>query len=341
MWAFKFKSIIAVCGALMMSSCTTNIDYVIHGGGEGEKETIIEYIEVEVEVEPDAEIWIDSFDQVGAFDEIDILWVIDKSCSMNVHNDSLIDGVQAMMSVLPTDVNWRLKMITAGGSSYIVQPTTFPLTRGDTATDALDMLNALPADGYEKGFDAAKNYVSTDTYAQTWLRPDASMLIVFVSDEEEQSTMTVNEFTTWYENRRQSVYVASIVNVNASDSVCASPPYVSNIGIRYMEATDYFSGNVIDICEDDWATAVEEATNEIEPYEDYRLTHIPYTDTIVVFADGSIYNDWHFDEANNKVYFDILPLEGAHVEIGYEVKEYSYVRNHTVDLNVKNSSTNP
>jgi len=337
MWVFKH--IIATAAVLMMSSCATNIDYVIHGGGEGEKETIIEYIEVEVE--PDAEIWIDSFDQVGAFDEIDILWVIDKSCSMIAHNASLLDGVGAMMNNLPTDVNWRLKMITAGGSSHIVQPTTFPLTRGDSAADALDMLNALPADGYEKGFDAAKNYISTDAYAQTWMRPDASMLIVFVSDEEEQSTMTVSDFTTWYENRRQSVYMASIVNVNAADSVCASPPYVNNIGLRYMEATDYFSGNVIDICEDDWATAVEEATNEIEPYESYRLTHIPYTDTIVVFADGSLYHDWHFDEADNKVYFDILPAEGVHVEVGYEVKEYSYIRNHTVDLNVKNSPTSP
>ena len=334
-----FKSIIAVCGALLMSSCTTNIDYAIHGGGEGEKETIIEYIEIEVE--PDAEIWIDSFDQVGEFDEIDILWVIDKSCSMSVHDDSLIDGVQAMMNNLPTDVNWRLKMITAGGSSHIVQPTTFPLTRGDTPTDALDMLNALPADGYEKGFDAAKNYIMTDAYAQTWMRHDASLLVVFVSDEEEQSAMTVNDFIMWYENIRNGVYMASIVNVDTADSICTHAPYSNMIGARYMEATDYFSGNVIDICEDDWGTAVEEATNEIEPYENYRLTHIPYTDTIVVFADGSMYNDWRFDETDNKVYFDILPAEGVHVEIGYEVKEYSYIRNHTAELDVKNSSVSP
>jgi len=230
-------------------------------------------------------------------------------------------------------------MITAGGIT--LQTTTFPLTRGDTATDALDMLNALPSDGYERGFDAVKNYVTADAYASTWLRPDASMLVVFVSDEEEQSTMTVNDFAMWYENLRNGVYMASIVNVETADSVCANPPYSSMIGSRYMEATDYFAGNIIDICEEDWGTAVEEATNQIEPYEEYMLTHIPYKDTVVVFADGIMYIDWHFDEADNKVYFDTLPDEGVHIEIGYEVKEYSYIRNHKVELGVNNSSTSP
>ena len=333
-----FKYIIAVCGALLMTSCSTNIDYVVHGYGDSdEPETIIEY--VEVEVEPDAEIWIDSFTQVGAFDEIDILWVIDKSCSMNAHTASLLDGVEAMMNNLPIDVNWRLKMITAGG--YITQTTTFPLTRGDTIQDAVDMLNALPSDGYERGFDAVKEYIQNDAYAQTWLRHDASLLVLFVSDEEEQSTMTVNDFIVWYENLRKGSYMASIVNVETADSICTNPPYSSMIGTRYMEATDYFAGNIIDICEEDWGTAVEEATNQIEPYEEYMLTHIPYKDTVVVFADGSIYSDWHFDEASNKVYFDILPDEGVHVEIGYEVKEYSYIKNHTVELGVNNSSASP
>jgi len=333
-----FKYIIAVAGMLLMTSCTTNIDYVVHGYGDSdEPETIIEY--VEVEVEPDAEIWIDSFTQVGAFEEIDILWVIDKSCSMNSHNAALLDGVEAMMNSLPMDVNWRLKMITAG--TWATQATTFPLTRGDTPQDAVDMLNALPIDGSEMGFDALKDYVLTDTYAQTWLRYDAAFLVVFVSDEEEQSAMLVSDFNMWYEGFRKSVYMASIVNVEAADSVCDWPPSSNMIGSRYIDSTDYFAGNVIDICEDDWGTAVEEATNEIEPHEDYMLTHIPYEATVVVFADGVIYHDWHFDSSDNRVYFDVIPDDGVHIEIGYEVKEYNFIRNHTVEPGVKNVPASP
>lgn len=329
-----FKNLFVACmGVLLLTSCVDQEYALIIGSTETETETIY------VEVEPDTEIWVDSFTQVGAFEEIDILWVIDKSCSMNQHNASLLDGVEAMMNNLPTDVNWRLKMITAGG--FITQTTTFPLTRGDTITDALDMLNALPIDGYERGFDAVKDYVMNDAYAQTWMRYDASLLVVFVSDEEEQSSMTVNDFTMWYQNTRNGVYMASIVNVDTADSICAIAPYGNMIGARYMEATDYFAGNVIDICEDDWGTAVEEATNQIEPYEDYMLTHVPYEGTIVVFADGVPYSFWHFDAADNRVEFDVVPDEGVLIEIAYDVKEYNYIQNHLVDLSVKNTPASP
>ena len=82
-----FKFICAALGFLTMVSCADQEYALVIGTTE--TETIVEY----VEVEPDTEIWIDSFTQVGAFDEIDILWVIDRSCSMNTHNASLLDGV--------------------------------------------------------------------------------------------------------------------------------------------------------------------------------------------------------------------------------------------------------
>jgi len=328
-----FRYIFAVLSLFLVASCA-NQDYSLIIGTT-ETETIIEY----VEVEPDTEIWIDSFTQVGAFEEIDILWVIDKSCSMSTHNSSLLDGVEAMMNNLPMDVNWRLKMITAGG--IVTQTTTFPLTRGDTVTDALDMLNLLPMDGIERGFDAVKNYILYDAYAKTWMRNDASLLVVFVSDEEEQSSMPVNDFVAWYGSQRSGVYMASIVNVKPAESVCTWSPSDATVGYRYIEATDHFLGNVIDICKDDWATAVEEATNQIEPYEDYQLTHKPYEGTIVVFEDGVPFNDWYYNRKENRVYFDVVPLEGALIEIGYDVKEYNYISNHTVEIDVNNSSTSP
>ena len=265
---------------------------------------------------------------------MDILWVIDGSCSMNAHHTQLLAGVEAMMNSLPTDVNWRLKMITAGDNSYPQQSTTFPLTRGDSIQDAVDMLNDLPYDGGEAGFGAVQNYVKTDAYAQTWMRKDAALLTVFVTDEPEQSGIDTSDFTWWYENQRNSVYIASIVNVPAAESVCHYTPGPTTIGQKYIDATYYFGGVVVDICESDWATAVEDATQEIEPVEDYMLTHIPYEKTIIVFVEGVVFTDWHFDAADNRIYFDTMPLEGELVEMAYAVKEYNHIKNHTVDLGI-------
>ena len=65
-----------------------------------------EYIEVEVPVEH-GDIWVDSFTQPMSIDGIDILWVIDRSGSMNRYNAELLNGVQAMLGALPTaDWDW-------------------------------------------------------------------------------------------------------------------------------------------------------------------------------------------------------------------------------------------
>jgi hypothetical protein len=293
---------------LALASCTTNIDYTFDISDEpGDLET---------------DIWVDSFTQVGSYENIDILWVIDRSCSMNDNDAELLSGVESMMNSLSSDINWRLKIITAGDRA-VVQSDSFPLTRGATYSDALDMLNTLPNDGGETGFAALYDYIMHDPYAQTWLRHNAALLVVFVSDEEEQSNMLVSDFTSWYRDLRASVYVSSIVNVDAAESVCIYPPFSSNIGYKYIEATDYFKGNVIDICSTDWSSGVAEATSRIEPYEFYTLTHIPYDDTIVIFQDGTPYNAWYYSPLDNTVYFDETPAEGHLIEIGYSIKEYS------------------
>jgi hypothetical protein len=299
----------------MFISCDNNFDYVIHG--QGEKEYIV--------TEPDPEIWIQSFRQPAAYDEIDILWVIDGSCSMRQHSTSLLTGIEVMMNSLPTDVNWRLKMITTGDGRAVPQPQTFPLTRGDTIQDALDMYNALPIDGMEKGFDAVKNYVTLDSYAQTWLRADAAMLVVFVSDEEEQSTMSAVDFQAWYQALRPNVFLSFIGNVYPEDSVCAFSPAPIYVGVKYMDAVNYFTGTIVDICESDWSPGVEDATQKIEPFDEIELVHEPYKNTIVVFEDGVPMDSakWKYIEADNVVEFDPIPDNGVLVEISYAVKYYN------------------
>lgn len=304
--AFSKLSLIAIF-FLALISCTTNMDYTLGTSSFPE--------------ELETDIWIDSFTQVGSFESIDILWVIDRSCSMNNNDTELLLGIESMMNLLSPDVNWRLKMITAGNWG-VPQSNSFPLTQGATYHDALSMLNTLPDDGGEAGFEALYNYITYDSYAQTWLRRDAAILVVFVSDEEEQSSMSVNEFTSWYESLRSSAYASSIVNVDAAKSMCASTPSSMNIGYRYIEATDYFKGNVIDICSSDWSSGVAEATSRIEPYEHYTLSHLPYEDTVVVFQNGLPLNTWYYEPLDNTVYFDEPPAEGALIEIGYSVKEY-------------------
>tara|TARA_R110002012_G_scaffold254552_2_gene433623 strand:+ start:1157 stop:2188 length:1032 start_codon:yes stop_codon:yes gene_type:complete len=313
-------------------------DYAIVKGGDGETvyvEVEIEvpgptveipvYIEVEVPVEH-GDIWVDSFTQPMSIDGIDILWVIDRSGSMNRYNTELLNGVQAMLSALPT-ADWRLVMISADPNKSILS-SEFPLVPGDTIADAEAMLNTLTSAPYEEGFNSVYEYMTLNPYSSTWMRPEAGLLVVFVSDEEEQSHVeypTPSDFLSWYQTQRMgSVFMASVVNQDATVSLCDYPPNPIDVGDRYMDATNILGGTVVDICDEDWAPGVTDATHSVDPYESLKLTHTPDPPAAIrVFVNGSLNHDWYFNSSDNTVYFTVIPAAGDLVEIGYLYYETS------------------
>lgn len=278
-----------------------------------------EYIEIEVPVEH-GDIWVDSFRQPNVVDGIDILWVVDRSGSMHIYNSNLLAGVQAMLSALPTS-NWRLVMISADPNDSVLS-TEFPLVPGDDIADAEAMLNTLGNGPFEEGFNSVYEYMVHNPYSLTWMRPEAGLLVVFVSDEEEQSNVEYPnylDFINWYQTQRGgSVFMASIVNHETSVSMCSWGVSPMDVGQRYMDATNALSGVVLDICDSDWSPGVTDATHSVDPYEKLKLTHIPDpTSAIRVFINGVLNHDWYYSSSDNTIYFTVIPSSGALVEIGY------------------------
>tara|TARA_A100001515_G_scaffold104830_1_gene85525 strand:+ start:8556 stop:9587 length:1032 start_codon:yes stop_codon:yes gene_type:complete len=316
---------LAVAMLLLAGSVVGCSDYAITAR-YAETETVYvevpgetEYVEIPGETDY-GEIWVDHFVQPASVDGVDILWVIDTSGSMYQYEPDLLLGIEAMMNALP-ESGWRLAMMSNDPVAALGE-SQFPLVPGDDIADAIDMYNAMGTGHREEGFDAVYEYIQNNSYASTWLRPDAALLVVFVSDEEEQSDdymIDVVDFTNWFGALRGgSAFVASVVNVEQADSVCASPPSIINIGDRYIEATNYFGGVIVDICDEDWAPGVTDASNSVEPHEYWDLTHIPsHEDTIRVFHNGVLNWDWVFDPATNSVEFTVIPGANVLVEIAY------------------------
>lgn len=319
-------AIATICALTFLFSCGTSENYLVY-----EKETFVEvpsevpiYVETEVPTDQeDAEVWVDSFNQPQSVDGVDILWVIDTSGSMNRYDENLLLGIEAMLNALPAS-GWRLAMTSNDPDKASIE-SQFPLVPGDDIADAEAMYNAMGRGNREEGFDSAYEYIVNNPYAATWMRPDAALLVVFVSDEEDQSDdhfPNVADFISWYSMQRAgSAFISSIINVEQTDSVCASVPSVINIGYRYMDATNYFSGVIVDICSDDWSPGVTDASVQVEPHEEWPLTHTPIASTIRVFIDGQLNWDWSYDSASNSVVFSVIPAGGDHVDIGYVIDE--------------------
>jgi hypothetical protein len=325
--ALKLFKQLLVFVAAVLTGCTTNMDYYIVGTGtEVETEIVYEtvyeeievpiYIEVEVPADPGL-IWVDSFIQPQSVDGVDILWVIDTSGSMYRYDAELMAGIEAMLSALP-ESGWRLAMMSndPGAASIEAQ---FPLVPGDDIVDAEIMYQSMGRGGREEGFDASYEYLMNNVYAQTWLRYDAALLVVFVSDEEEQSDdhfPTVDGFISWYQGLRSgSAYLSSIVNLDPSESLCNTNAY--NNGDRYIEATNHFAGQIVDICAEDWSAGVIDAATRLEPYEYIELTYEPIEESIRVFINGALNYDWYYSSTDNTIYFTVIPGGNDLVEVGY------------------------
>tara|TARA_B100000287_G_scaffold434758_1_gene500262 strand:+ start:2519 stop:3502 length:984 start_codon:yes stop_codon:yes gene_type:complete len=316
---------------LMLFSCISD-NLLVH---EVVKET---FVEVEVECEDTGEcvtevieeiiviedtaidltdIWVDSFVQPTSVNGVDILWVIDPSGSMNQHQTNLINGIGAMMHALPA-TGWRLAIMSSDWR-FSEQEQQFPLVPGDTVQMAESMYHSSNIGAYEAGFDAVYGYVMQNPYAATWLRNDAALLIVFVSDEPEQSTKyltSTTEFISWLSAYRTNAYVASIVNIDPPESLCNGNG--NNTGHEYIDVANHFNGQVVDICAEDWTAGVAQAAIQTEPYESITLTHLPlHQDYIFVFIDGVPNYDWYYDASDNTVYFDVIPPANSLVEVAY------------------------
>ena len=301
------NTLLMVLGIFTMMGC--NPEYAIVG------EIGKEYIFIEVpEDEKNEDIWVDSFIQPEGTEGVDILWVIDRSCSMRDNEPLLFDGIDAMINSLPS-TGWRLNMIS-NSPPNVLNDKQFPLVPGDTVADAQTMYNKMSTGTYEMGFDALEEYLFYNTYVSQWMRTDVPLLVVFVSDEEDQSNQTPAQFVQWYSNYRKNVYLASIVHVDPYESLCNVSFY--DVGYNSIEATDLLGGVVVDICSDDWAPGVTDASVQITPYEQYELTHIP-TDKneVYVFIDGVPNYDWYYNRTDNTVYFTVVPTGNQLVEIAY------------------------
>lgn len=310
------------CSDALLSKHTIEEKYIYPSYYDVWVETDTAIVEVEIHVpdtsEPDP-IWVDSFMQPHASAGVDIIWVIDPSGSMYAHRNRLLQGISDMMGALPL-VNWRLAIISADYQRSL-QHSDFPLLPGDGASDAQTMYTGAVSGYLEAGFSAVYNYIEDNSFSSNWLRDDASLLVVFVSDEEEQSNAqfpSVSDFTDWLDGVRNSVFVASIVNHDPSISTCNTS--MLNVGNRYMDAANYYGGQVIDICSQDWSGGVVDATNGAIPYTEYPLTETPSDyNYITVFVDGSVYHDayWDYNPIGNKIEFILEPPGGSLVEIAY------------------------
>jgi hypothetical protein len=150
---------------------------------------------------------------------------------------------------------------------------------------------------------------------QGFMRTDALLHIILVSDEPEQSSGSWSSYVSQIQAKKGSTANVKISAI-AGDypGGCGS----AAAGTGYYEAVQATGGEFLSICSN-WASMVEALADASVQLSEYELSHRPDPDTIVVRVNGTQdTNSWYFEPTANSVIFSTaIPEGGDTVRITY------------------------
>jgi hypothetical protein len=280
-----------------------------------QNEYIVSTAVIEEVASPETNVIVDSLIQPSETIQLDVLVVLDTSGSMSDNYDQVSRGVE----ILRGDI----ELITFDYQiGFINSSLKEPYFSGpyDVYSSAIDFLLApwmLGNDNAETAFYAAYEFTTLTEEGDTFFRDSADKLIILISDEDEQSVFTASTFHYWLQDEFIDVQhdTVSIVKLETSD--CENS-HVASIGEKYVELSAYYGKMATDICSD-WELALADSTFLTGPKDYIELSQTPIEDSISVYVDHVITEDWYYLPSTNIVYLDFIPMEGSLVEVGYVV----------------------
>ncbi len=274
---------------------------------------------------------------------VDVLWVIDNSCSMEEEQSALRSnfgsfmqyftdsGMDYHVGVVSTDMDNRSergRLIRDGTSGDRFIDTTYDSA---TAIGSFRTRASLGTDGSsdERGKDAAFAALVTERDVSNvgFYRDDAALSIIVISDEPDYSRVEVDEFTNWMRTLKLDANLVSFSSiVGPVPGGCST----AEAGVGYVEVTRAVGGIEWPVCTSDWSGLLTELGLQAAGLKrEFFLSLVPVESTLAVSVlprgGGTpqlfeLGGDFTYDRARNSITFlDYVPEPLAEVRVTYEV----------------------
>ncbi len=259
--------------------------------------------------------------------KLDILWVIDNSRSMEDEqvslgqnfstfiNDFITKNVDFKMAITTTDTRPEYKGLMVSGSEEKLNSTAAHANQAQFLADFASLTNVgINGSGKEKGLEATEGFMGR--YSNTFIRSDAYLAVVILSDEEDQSPKTPVEYTDYlksFKNESGLIKVYSIVNVTGAHSN-GTAGYQ-----RYALASSETAGTVTDIGEN-FAQALGTMGDVIiNLLDSFALANEPLPGTLKVYVNDQLVSNYTYNSASHSIKFNEndLPPIGAAIKVTY------------------------
>ena len=264
--------------------------------------------------EQQTQVVVDYYQQPEKPSDLDVLVILDTSCSMSDNFDNVSIGLDILRGDIEgLTYDYQMGLIN---SSLTEQYFVGPIDSDTSSMDIYIAPYALAADRTEELFTSLYRFTTTEE-GQVFLRQGVDKLYIFVSDEPEQSVMPVSLFKEWLEEYHTDVN-HDIVVIGVTEQSGCDTHYQpgSGEGNRFLTFANYYNKTIIDIC-GDFHLALAENSFIINPVTHLKISEIPIEDTIVVYKNGNVEEMWYYLPQTNTVYFE-FPIDGGEIiKVGY------------------------
>lgn len=288
----------------------------------------------------------DEFEQLGR-PKVDILFVVDDSCSMDQEQTALGSNFTAFLQYASAQqIDYHLSVVTTdcddasksgrfqgSGGNLIVTPQTQPSPEsvfGSNVSVGID--GSADEQGLQAAYLALSNPLIFTTNAG-FLRNDAVLSVIIVSDEEDSSPGPVDFFINFFLSIKgfRNTNLFTLSSIVGDPGGCTGGGGSAARGLRYIEAANRTGGVFQSICVADWSRALEDLSTTAFGFKSrFFLSNQPVINTLAVLVDGVRIEarsmggtvNWTYDYGTNSINFTpfATPEPGAGIRIEYTVE---------------------
>lgn len=302
---------------------------------------------------------IDTFVQESGT-QVDVLFVVDNSGSMMEEQQSLGSNFAAFMSAATASgVDYHIGVTTTGlevssggwsqcggGAEGGENGRLFPVSG---ATPRIITPQTPNAPGVfasntrvgvchwnEQGLEAAYRALSDPLLHSLddprtpqpndgnggFLRDEARLAVIFVTDEEDFSPQPVPFYETYFKSLKDNDPARLSISAIVGPRDLATCSTASSSGTRYIQLAQATDGVVESICTPNWAESLRKLSDTtFGPKRNFPLSEEPADPSqITVWVNGvQVTEGWRYEGSTNSVLFDVgrAPPPGAYIEIIY------------------------
>lgn len=284
----------------------------------------------------------------SSWDAVDVLWVIDNSCSMDEEQSEMRNNFSSFISEFVTlELDYQMAVVTTdmdnpSQAGRFVGDMMTPSTSAIEAEFVSQANQGSMGSGDERGMDAVYAALSapliTGAHAG-FIRDEAALAVVVLSDEDDYSRIGDSTFQSFFQGLKtdpSKVTFNAIVGDPTSGGLfsggctdwAGSTMLSASAGDRYVNMATATGGLWRSICYADYAETMQHISlTSAGMVATMRLAEVPTNFGLIeVYVEGTqwyygLYDGWTYDSDENSITFhgEALPEQGELVLVRYPI----------------------